>query len=402
MLCHSVFINEQKQGSMMKYIWILLVLLITFCTSTFASDREETLLITDKRFDLPLSFNVALPKSYSAKQDKRYVLLFDFHPYAKTYLMGLHDWMSHNGEWPWLETIVVTPNYGNPVGQLFDGSGETTPLVEFITKQLLPTIDNKYRTNGFRIMSGFRFNGTIALSTLVTHPEAFNAYIVISPELKKFDANVFSKLDTLASLPRNAHKFVLFSHASTIKEDHQMAQYQTLNTKLSKFMAHNQYEYQDFGQHYFMSLPALSTIGGIEKLFGDIHRGLAADSEISQQGVNAIIAHYKALSEHKYGFEVSPKRSIETLGFSLLPTLPEQGIAVLKENIRLFPKDAYTHHALARAYDQLGNLDKAIEHQYKANELAQSMLTWHAKRQKRTLEEYIAKKQALPINIATN
>lgn len=367
-----------------------------------ANERKQVMTIVDKRFEHPLEFNIILPKSYFSKPDKRYVMLFDFHPYAHTYLSGLHDWMSHNGEWPWLETIIVTPAYGNSVGKLFDSSGESTPLIDFFGDELIPEIDRNYRTNGFRIISGFRTNGTIVLSTLLNKPELFSAYIAVSPELNENYAQILSKSAATKTIQESQYKSLLFSHASTIKEDHQMASYHILNQSLTTLMSKNQYIYQDFGEHYFMSLPALSMISGIETLFTDIHRGLAADDEISQQGVQAIISHYKELSAKKYGFEVSPKRSIETLGFALLDSHPKEGLAALKENIRLFPKDAYTHHALARAYDQLGNLDKAIQHQYKANELAKSMLTWHAKRQKRILEEYTAKKQKLLINTATN
>lgn len=386
---------------MIKSVLILVLFLLTTSVSV-AQERKQVLTIVDKRFEQPLEFNVVLPKSYFAKPDKRYVLLFDFHPYSHTYLSGLHDWMSHNGEWPWLETIIVTPVYGNAVGKIFDPSGNSTPLVDFFGEQLIPEIDKNYRTNGFRIISGFRTNGTIVLSTLLNKPELFSAYIAVSPELNNDYAQILSKAAANKKIPEASYKSLLFAHASTIKEDHQMASYQILNQSLSALMSDNQYTYQNFGEHYFMSLPALSVISGIEVLFSDIHRGLAADSVISQQGVQAIVAHYQTLSEKKYGFEVSPKRSIETLGFSLLEHNPKKGLKVLKENISLFPEDAYTHHALARAYDQLGNIDKAIEHQKQANELAKSMLTWHSKRQQRYLDEYTAKRKSLNLDKTTN
>ncbi|WP_286264905.1 alpha/beta hydrolase-fold protein [Thalassotalea atypica] len=212
--------------------WLMLICVLT--NTALAQSTQDTFAINDERFDKPLVFNVQLPKSYVSKPDKRYVLLFDFHPYSHTYLSGLHDWMSHNGEWPWLETIIVTPAYGNPVGKLFDESGETTRLIDFFASQLIPEIDKQYRTNKFRIISGFRTNGTIVLSTLLNKPELFNAYIAISPELKKDYAQILSKLKNKDRLKGGQHCFLLFSHASTIKEDHQLPTYQTLNQGLAK------------------------------------------------------------------------------------------------------------------------------------------------------------------------
>lgn len=67
--------------------------------------------------------------------------MFDLHSYSDTYLSGMHDWMSHNGEWPWLQTIIVTPASGNRAAMLSDITGKTTPLLDFFDKQLIPTID---------------------------------------------------------------------------------------------------------------------------------------------------------------------------------------------------------------------------------------------------------------------
>lgn len=140
-----------------------------------------------------------------------------------------------------------------------------------------------------------------------------------------------------------------------------------------------------------MSLPLLSVILGIEKIFDDIHTGLSPQSTVSQRGVESIVKHYKYLSKHKYGFEVSPKNSINSLGFYLLNSSQNDGINVLKEMIKRYPDDAYSYHNLARAYAQIGKLDQAIKYQKEAVNLADKMQTWHKKKQRKFLDEYINK-----------
>jgi tetratricopeptide (TPR) repeat protein len=364
--------------------------------STLVKAEQVVLTIADQRFEQPLEFNVQLPKSYSQKQNKRYVLMFDFHPNAKSYLTGMHDWMSLNGEWPWLETIIVTPAYGNPVARLFDATGKTTPLLDFFETQLVPEIDKQYRTNGFRIFSGFRVNGSVVLSSLVNKPNLFNAHIVISPELTPERVNILKgygkKLAKLNDKPR----YLLFTHGETIKEDHQQQRYSQLKEEISaNAPASLQWQYQNYKAHYFMSLPVLSTAYGIEQIFDEIHNGLAPESKIARQGVDAIVAHYKRLSTEKFGFEVSPKSSINALGFHLLETSPEQAIKVFNQALALYPQDAYAYHHLAKAYAQSNKLAKAIELQEKAVSLAANMLTWHKKRQASYLAELRALAQAL-------
>lgn len=364
-------------------------LLLLVCSTVQAISTQEQLKITHPKFSEPLVFNITLPSSYENNPDKSYLMLFDFHPSADTYLSGMHDWLSHNGEWPWLQTIIVTPAAGNRVGMLFDETGKTTPLLDFFEKKLFVSIDKNYRTNGFRVMSGFRVNGTIVLSMLLRKPDVVNAYIAVSPELKDDYVGILSTAKKRLNKLNDKPRFLLFSHGSTIKEDHQMESYKQLNVIL-KQQAPNKldWQYQHFSDNYFMSLPLLSTILAIENLFDDIHRGLAPQSTISQQGVQAIIQHYDYLSKQKYGFEVSPKDSINQLGFYLLESSQEEGIKVLAQNTRLFPNNVTSHHNLAKAYAQIGNFEKAVHHQKNTVKISDNMRTWYQKRHRRILDEY--------------
>ena len=371
------------------------IAMIIICANALALEVKEQIEIQHKNFDEPLVFNVFLPSNYSQNIDKEYVLLFDFHPYSHTYLSGMHDWMSHNGEWPWLQTIIVTPEFGNRVGMLFDESGKTTPLLDFFEQQLFPTIDKKYRTNGFRIMSGFRVNGTIVLSALVNKPNLVNAHIAVSPELKD------NYVDIIASAPEKLRKlddkprFLLFSHGINVKEEHQISSYETfLKTLQQSQNAHLDWHYKNFNDHYFMSLPLLSTILGIEKLFDDIHNGISPESDIAQRGVEAIVEHYQYLSRDKYGFEVSPKPSIRKRGEYLLQKEPSKGIEIFKALLKLYPEDPYSYHELAKAYASSAQLEQAIKYQKQAVERSSNMATWHQNKIKQTLENYLSKQEA--------
>ena len=370
---------------------LLLILLFTSFISNAAS-KQEQIEITHPKFSEPLVFNVTLPSGYAKNTSKSYVMMFDFHPNSDTYLRGMHDWMSHNGEWPWLQTIIVTPAAGNRVGMLFDATGKTTPLLNFFDEQLFSLIDKKYRTNGFRIMSGFRVNGTIVLSSLINKPNMIDAYIAISPELKDDYVSILSTSNSKLAKLNDKPRFLLFSHGTNVKEVHQMESYKKLNTILSESAPEKlDWHYKHYDENYFMSLPLLSVILGIEKIFDDIHNGLSPKSKIAQQGVEAIVQHYEYLSKQKYGFEVSPKNSINKLGSYLLNLSKKDGVGIFKNMVKRYPDDAYSHHNLASAYAQIGDFKQAIKHQKDAVELADKMQTWHKKRHRNFLDEYTHK-----------
>ena len=97
---------------------LLLMVVAMFSANLAAQGTLEQVTFTHPDIDSPIVFNVALPANYANNTDKHYPLMLDFHYYAHTYLQGMHDWLSHNGEWPWPQTIIVTPQAGNRVGML--------------------------------------------------------------------------------------------------------------------------------------------------------------------------------------------------------------------------------------------------------------------------------------------
>mgnify|MGYP003633058809 FL=1 len=76
---------------------ILLCLLVSSQISQ-ANSTLEVLEISHAKFSEPLKFNITLPAGYANNPDKSYIMMFDFHHNANSYLDGMHEWMSHNGE----------------------------------------------------------------------------------------------------------------------------------------------------------------------------------------------------------------------------------------------------------------------------------------------------------------
>jgi tetratricopeptide (TPR) repeat protein len=219
-----------------------------------------------------------------------------------------------------------------------------------------------------------------------------DAYIAISPELKNESYQLLlSALHKLKNLD-NKPRFLLFSHGTNVKEEHQISLYNKLQSTIQKSApASLNWHYKHFENNYFMSLPPLSVILGVETLFDDIHNGLAPESATAQRGVEAIVKHYDFLSKEKYGFEVSPKKSINNLGFYLLKQSKDEGLVIFKEMLKRYPNDAYSHHNLANAYNKLGNTQLAIFHQKNAVLHAKTLQTWHQKRHSKILKEYTKK-----------
>jgi predicted alpha/beta superfamily hydrolase len=60
-------------------------------------------------------------------------------------------------------------------------SGGADRFLRFLTEELVPFVDRRYRTSGYRVIVGYSFTGVPVMHALFTRPQAFNAYLAIDP-----------------------------------------------------------------------------------------------------------------------------------------------------------------------------------------------------------------------------
>lgn len=385
---------------MIKTIITSLILMVglfpVFASSTDITQLNpiETLKVKSKYFKEAIEYNITLPKSYNEAQtkDKEYFVIFDIHPRSQPYLSGIHDWLSHNGQWPWFESIIITPaNYNPEFAAVFDKIVEDpddSAMLDFFELDLLNAIDEKYRTNGFRIYSGFMGNGALGLYTLLNRPKLFNAYIISSPSLADDFGGVTSSAKKKLAKLDDKMRFLYLATGNHQYEQGNLPAFDLFEQAL-KAAAPRSLDWQVHhnNQNSYMSQPIVSVVNGIEALFADIHNDLPADSEISKQGEQAIIDYYTRISEKKYGFVVSAEGSLKALAKSLMISDPEQALAIYQKTVNRYPESAYALSSLAKAHADLGDINQAIKYQTQAVEKSKSMNEWHQNKH----EQYLAK-----------
>ncbi|MDO6444548.1 esterase [Colwellia sp. 1_MG-2023] len=378
----------------------LSILMCTLSFSTTATDIKElnpiqSLKISSKLFKGPIEYNVTLPKSYheAKAKDKKYFVIFDLHPRSQPYLSGLHDWLSHNGDWPWLESIVVTPaSYNAEFAELFrqlEKEPQDNSLLDYFENDLLTSIDENYRTNGFKIYSGFMGNGAFGLFTLLNRPSLFNAYIITSPSLANDFAMITSQAKMKLTATDDKMRFLYLATGTHQYEQGNLPAFDLFEEAL-KTSAPETLDWQVHRNtsNYYMSQPIISTINAIEALFSDIHIDLAPDSKTSQQGVQAIIDYYGKISQKKYGFSVSAEGSLKTLAKSVMEKDSQKGLAIYQKTAELYPESAYALSSLAKAYADLDDIHNAIKYQTLAVEKSKSLIQWHQNKHQEYLKHY--------------
>ncbi|MBO1254381.1 tetratricopeptide repeat protein [Alteromonas sp. 5E99-2] len=380
----------------MKFILVCLLL----CASSHGLAENttttiETIQVLPEGFEKPIEYKVTLPQNYATDLDKEYFVLFDLHPKSQMYISGMHDWLSHNGEWPWLETIIVTPaDYHEEFASTFTrlvNDPKDQSILDVIEKGVLRTVDEKYRTNGYKIYNGFMGNGALGLYVLLNRPTMFNAYLIASPALAGDFGNVILDAPEKLTLSNKQSTFLYMAIGNHGYERSHVLPFKQFEQELQNLPKGKlQWTTNNSEHHAYMSRPVITLLNGIEALFDDIHNDLSPDSDISKQGPDAIIRYYETLSKEKYGFTVSAEGSLKALAKSLVEQNPKAAIEIYERVTQRYPNSAYAYASLAKAYADQGEIHKAIQIQQIAVEKSKSMVQWHQNKHQQYLDEFKA------------
>ncbi|MHA2362102.1 MAG: alpha/beta hydrolase, partial [Candidatus Thorarchaeota archaeon] len=136
---------------------------------------------------------IHLPPGYEQAEERYpvlYVLGADFESmYASC--VSVIDYLSEGGLSPSMIVVGLTTtdhfrdNFPKELEDRPIGGGSDN-FLQFIGEELIPNVDEQYRTNPYRILYGGSNAGMLTVYALLTRPELFSAYIASSPMLGWF------------------------------------------------------------------------------------------------------------------------------------------------------------------------------------------------------------------------
>lgn len=245
----------------MKHLFI--VVLTFFSVSCFS--QIKTISFESGKLHAKRELYVSLPPSYEKNPNKRYPLLvlLDGDYLIKSFSGAL----SYGAHWDDLpEVIIVGISQGENNQRSIDcgldeatgmPDGKSANFFDFISQELLPTIQRDYRTTNFKIIAGHDITAAFSNFFLYKDNPLFNAYICLSPELP---VNMENELpDLLANI-----KQPVFYYLSTADGDEKQMQERIKNfdTKTQAIKNPNlNYKFENFkdASHFSLVLHSIPT-----------------------------------------------------------------------------------------------------------------------------------------------
>ncbi|MFC1564790.1 alpha/beta hydrolase-fold protein [candidate division KSB1 bacterium] len=344
----------------------LLFLFLNLGNSSLAQDESGQIVIGETvklqsgilNEDRPLL--IYLPDGYKESND-RYPVLYLLDGMAHFHhTTGIIQYLSARGITPPMIVVgLVNTARGrdfSPVKlEQFPNTGGSDKFLQFVSDELIPFIDGKYRTHPHRILAGHSSGGTFTLYALLNDPDLFNFYIAISPAIVLYNTLLIRDVDTILADRSTLNKYLYI----TVGDEPEFRKDIQDFIKILKNNAADdlRWEFIDLEGEDHILTPHLSIYYGLETVFSDWR----LPDNVLEKGIEAINVYYENLSQ-KYGFEIHVRmQTLNALGFSLLQENKfDDAIRVLDYCTNVYPDFWIAYHNLAYCYQQTGERELAI------------------------------------------
>ncbi len=364
---------------MRNRVWALALLSLTSapCIAARAdeTDPKNRVVIKSKILVEERVALVRTPPGYDKNNERFPVLYMTDGASHLGHTAATIDFLARNGRMPEMIVVAITntdrdrdltPSKEVKGGNSQPVGGGADKFLQFIETELIPKVEQSYRTQPYRLFAGHSYGGLLAVHALVTRPELFNVYIAVSPSLGWDNEYTLHELEEFLKSPRELQRTLIMAPGSDEKGGMRLVfdKAKELLTRhpLKGFVWDSMImEGEDHG-----TVILRSHYSALKKTFDDWR---PSEKEVAG-GLPAVEEHYKKLAAKYHFTGEPPERLVDQIGYHLLKSgKSDEAIAALKKNSERFPNSARAFDSLAEAYEKTGKLDLAKTNYEKAIEV---------------------------------
>lgn len=317
--------------------------------------------LQSKVLDKTIPLSIHLPENYNSSGKTYPVLYMLGSDYRARFAMlaSTLDYMG-GGQIPEMILIGIDLPEGNRILLPTRDQDTTIPdnYINFFETELMPHVDNTYRTAPFKVLFGGSNSGFFTVYTMLNRPLLFNGYFASSPSLSIIPTELQQKIKSgpLKTLTENRFLHIIYSdnegltnHVSEftrVLTDHKP---ESLTYKVDELMNQGHVPSMDFTMYLLALYPDFKPFNPRENL----------------ESLDKVTQHFEKLSK-RYGYEILPPISyIFDLGFHTILSKNFIGAEeIFQYSLEVYPegKESYLGMGLVRrAQGQLESAKDMIE-----------------------------------------
>ncbi len=361
-----------------RYCWFFL-LMIYFPSTVIGAQVVigQTHRIHSSVLNEDRSYQVSLPDSYAWAKDRRYPVLYVLDGKSEFLHTAVSvSYLAAHGEIPELvvvgldSTVRVRDFTQTDWPKAWHGGGGAGNFKRFLSTELIPAIEQAYRTDGFRVLSGHSAGGQFALFCLTSEPSLFRAYLALSPSLD-WDHNLPQRsLKRAFETRRNLNAFLYIARSDDAGRP--LADYeklvQTLKTNSPQGF---RWFSQAFPNETHTSVPLLAQIDALRHLYS----GYRFHPDMMSRGFSYAEQHFQVASQIVGWPLAIPENVINDFAYEALSHgKTKEAIELFKRNVKANPNSGNAWDGMADGYAKVGQWSDAAQ----ASERALALATQYA------------------------
>ncbi len=310
---------------------------------------------------------ISLPKNYEASDAKYPVLYLTDGLQNIWHVVGTLEVLTRTGSVPpmivvGIESTNRTRDFTLTESEKFPESGGGNKFLIFIEKELIPFIESNYRTNTYRLLEGHSLGGLFTASTLMTKPDLFDSYLIMSPSLWWNGEELTKSAEVFFKDHPSLDKVVFFG-IGTYESGADYGMRKELKNYVNVIIENKpeklRIERKELEREGHMSSVLLSNYYGLKFIFSDMTFPEYLYEDYTDEG---FLEHENHIM-NKYG--KSAKQSAESyvnLASILLgQERYSEAITVIKRSVSAYPFDVGLMNFLANTYEKNDDVESAIE-----------------------------------------
>ncbi|MBD1584935.1 alpha/beta hydrolase [Pseudoalteromonas sp. S16_S37] len=342
----------------------IFIVLVALVFTTVSHAKSERFVLKSAILDENPTIQVSLPDTYSLSNSSTYPVLVVLDGSTQfQHIAAGNQFLSTYAIMP--EMIVVSVStlkrmtYFTPTEhkQFVGRSGKAHLFKEFLDKELLAKVHEKYRVAPYYMITGHSLAGLFTSYLALEKDSPFNAHISISPSFWWDDQALVKHYATLKPGHFTSVKRWFLSMANEPGE--MIESYQAMLNELNSHKINNLYWFtKQFPEDTHDSTPLVGNATALKTIFKDWN----AVPEVDVMPLNELHKYYKSIvAGYDYEFKLS-LHQYNVYGLKAAYEGKTQwGVEILEQGVKDFSKSEILWDSLATAYEMDKKIDQALK-----------------------------------------
>ncbi|MBU2553647.1 MAG: prolyl oligopeptidase family serine peptidase [Bacteroidetes bacterium] len=289
-----------------------------------------------------------------------------------------------------LTTSTITTNYGMPFN---DESGKAENFSNFIEKELIPYIENKYPVTNYRTLIGHSYGGLFTIYSLLKHPHLFANYLAIDPSLDWDNQKLLKEAEEVLATQKFENKSLFVSLSgqlnmqdskltidNVMQDTTEFTMFARSNIAFSNMVRQNAKNGLSFNWKFYPrdlhgTIPFPSIMDGLISLF-EWYQWENTDKfnspDTPKEELLCIIKYREKKLKDHFGYAEPPyPEEILNMSGYMNMDMQQQGKAKMYFELAMeyYPESANAFDSMADYYEAQGDFINAIKYVNKASEI---------------------------------